>query len=1144
MTISLRVAGTVTASGTVVTALNPAVGAGATTGDLSVLSVTMKPYSTTINTPSGWTKISEYTNGTVVNSADLGSTKIAVFVKESAAVGAIGNLTWGTTPTSALAVINTYAKTGAVWDYSAFQVGIDNTNGTNYSATGIGGLGVEAGDWIVASTAVNNDLGVTGAMVIAFTGATLGTATNRTVATTTTGDDSALYVRDVNVTARTTSIGPPVLSYTSTTSGSGTTLLLRLRETTAPAGPVLAQQQMVKLDTSTTTSLVSAPFSVVAGDVLVVKTATESNGTPLAGTPTASGNTFTQQAIVSASNNCGLRIFTAIAAASGDLVITAPFSGTVGWHSMVVERWTNATLAGTPATNGTTTGSGIGPSTTMTTTGANSCVTWVSGDWAAVAQGTIALRSSAVLEGTTGGNAANYTAYFAKQDAPTAGSQTIGMTTPATAQTWAMIGIEILTAKPLAAYGFPSSGASIGVGATITDDSGNGNTLTVATGAMGLATGVTGQAAVGNGTTHAATSSTTAVKPVNAMTLMGWIKVTGTTGYGQAFGRCNDDTGWGDAFSFYRINSNVFPAFTVDNAGASNENDSSWVPAIHTPTANTWTHYALTWDSVTDVLSVYVNGTLFASKTKTGTAIYYGSGGNTTRFFNVFRNEQFTEKAGNTQVDEIRVFNTALGPGQIMAWKDTPIGVTSTPLDLDGSIQSTSTTTGNETLTQVVVGSVASTSLVTGALAQGYPITGGVSSTSSVTGNQRMTSPLAGSVASSSSVTGTMTVKQALTGSVASVSTVVGSLIATGILTGSIASSSSTTGVMVARLALTGSSNSTSSVISALGMTTILTGSIASSSTVSGVETMIGVFTGSVISTSRTVADFTGGTNLSGSIVSTSTVTGALIARQALVGSSIVSTSTIAGALRITFTIAGSVSSVSTVTGSIVAQRVLTGSAISTSSVIGALRQTHIISGVVSSTSVVTASFTGGNSLAGTIQSTSLVTGVEGLTYTLGGSVASTSTVAGVLARVQILTGSVASTSVVTGQIRSTQAVIGSIISTSLVTADLRQTMSLAGSVQSTSVVMGSIAVLLSNIGSVISISTVTGIASLQLVRDLNFTIGNVEIHRFTVGLVERTIFDIGQSQDIRFNVGSANSTYFVPGDAEHELFSVGGGTR
>lgn len=445
MTISLRAAGTVTTSGAAVTALSPAVPATATTGDLSILSVNMKPYSATINTPSGWTKISEYTNGTVASSTDLGSTKVAVFVKESASVGAIGNLTWGTAPDSASAVINTYAKTGTAWDYSAFQVGIDSTNAANYSATGIGGMGVQTGDWIVCSTSTNNDLGISGAIAMSFSGATLSASNNRTVSNTSIGNDSGLYVVDASVTAVTTSAGPPVFSYTATQLGSGTTLFLRLREISAPVGPVLSQSQMVKLDTNTNTNLVTAPFTWNAGDVFVVKNINASVGAPAIGTPTATGLTFAVKASFATASKCEISIYTAVAASSGTSAITTVWSGSTGFHSSQIERWTNAALEATPASVSTS-GSSVGPSATITTNGTNSAVTWASGDWSARAQGTIALRSSAYLEGTTGGDTTTYTAYYAEQDAATAGSQTIGMTTPATSQNWSIAAIEILAA--------------------------------------------------------------------------------------------------------------------------------------------------------------------------------------------------------------------------------------------------------------------------------------------------------------------------------------------------------------------------------------------------------------------------------------------------------------------------------------------------------------------------------------------------------------------------------------------------------------------------------------------------------------------------------------------------------------------------
>jgi hypothetical protein len=218
----------------VVTAVNPAVPTGATTGDLSVLTVWMKPFGTTITTPGGWTKITEATNGTTAGGTDTGSTKVAVFVRESASVGAIGNLTLGGSPNSVGAVINTYAKdASATWDYSSFTTGGDTTNAANYSATGAGGIAVAADDWVVQGTAVNGDVGTQSAQAIGgMSGATLGTYNVRQSADTTTGNDSHGEVGDVPVTAGSSSAAP-TFTYTNASSGSGTTLWLRLRQTFA-----------------------------------------------------------------------------------------------------------------------------------------------------------------------------------------------------------------------------------------------------------------------------------------------------------------------------------------------------------------------------------------------------------------------------------------------------------------------------------------------------------------------------------------------------------------------------------------------------------------------------------------------------------------------------------------------------------------------------------------------------------------------------------------------------------------------------------------------------------------------------------------------------------------------------------------------
>lgn len=236
MTIALRAAGTATSATAAVTAVNPATPAGCQAGDLAVMTVTMKPYNTTITTPAGWEKIGEQTNGTTASGTDTGSTKIAMFVQRNPISStSVGNLSF-TNANSCAAVIHVYSKSSSnAWDYTSFTDGGDSTNGANYSATGAAGISVASGDWVLASTAVNSDLGTISAQAIAgMSGATIGTVQNRTNQDITTGNDTAILASDAPISAGSSS-NAPTFSYTNASSTSGTTLFLRLRETTKSA---------------------------------------------------------------------------------------------------------------------------------------------------------------------------------------------------------------------------------------------------------------------------------------------------------------------------------------------------------------------------------------------------------------------------------------------------------------------------------------------------------------------------------------------------------------------------------------------------------------------------------------------------------------------------------------------------------------------------------------------------------------------------------------------------------------------------------------------------------------------------------------------------------------------------------------------
>jgi hypothetical protein len=209
--------------------------------------------------------------------------------------------------------------------------------------------------------------------------------------------------------------------------------------------PVLAFSQEVDSTAANTLSLVSSSFAVANGDVIVVKTCSENQGAPVANTPTAPGQTFTDKNTAANGSECDAHIFACVVTgAPGTLIVTSPWATTAGWHSAVFERWTGAQLAATPATNGTkVVNSANGFTGAITTAAANSVVTWMAGDWSATAPGTVAYRSSATQDGLHNKSPSNYVAYYAYQSAGAAGAQTFGLTTPVATATWKYLAMEV-----------------------------------------------------------------------------------------------------------------------------------------------------------------------------------------------------------------------------------------------------------------------------------------------------------------------------------------------------------------------------------------------------------------------------------------------------------------------------------------------------------------------------------------------------------------------------------------------------------------------------------------------------------------------------------------------------------------------------
>lgn len=210
--------------------------------------------------------------------------------------------------------------------------------------------------------------------------------------------------------------------------------------------PNLIDSYVVLSTAANLTSTITPTFTPSNGEVIIVK-AISDNSNAIPGTPTGGSQTYTQAISDTTTVTCASKLFTAVISGSpAAFAITVPWTGIAGWHSMIVERWGTAQLAGTPATVDTR-GTGS-PTTTLTTVANNSIVSWCNGDFSAKAPTSRVYSPAAFEDGLHDKSTSLYTAYYAYQNATTAGSQTLGMSAPGT-QTYKILGIEIqVTGSP------------------------------------------------------------------------------------------------------------------------------------------------------------------------------------------------------------------------------------------------------------------------------------------------------------------------------------------------------------------------------------------------------------------------------------------------------------------------------------------------------------------------------------------------------------------------------------------------------------------------------------------------------------------------------------------------------------------------
>ncbi len=211
--------------------------------------------------------------------------------------------------------------------------------------------------------------------------------------------------------------------------------------------PTLVTSYFAQSSTNGDSSSLSTPtFTPSAGEIIVVKAATWDSGTP-SGTPSGGSLTYTRRSTAAPGGFAGYgTIFTApVVSSPGSMSVTLSAPAGSCYHSVVVERWSSAQVAASPATNSTIHGAGA-PSATITTTAPNSILTWVNVDENSRDPAGRTYLSSATEDGLADGHVSTSSVhYFAYQTAASAGAQVIGMSAPNT-QNWTMTGIEVLDA--------------------------------------------------------------------------------------------------------------------------------------------------------------------------------------------------------------------------------------------------------------------------------------------------------------------------------------------------------------------------------------------------------------------------------------------------------------------------------------------------------------------------------------------------------------------------------------------------------------------------------------------------------------------------------------------------------------------------
>ena len=220
-------------------------------------------------------------------------------------------------------------------------------------------------------------------------------------------------------------------------------------------------------------------------------------------------------------------------------------------------------------------------------------------------------------------------------------------------RTTASVSVTVLnTATGLvAAFDF-----SEGTGSTTVDRSGTGNTGTIA-GATWVTTGRYGNALSFDGVNDWVTvNDSSSLDLTTGMTLEAWVYPTALSGWRTAI--MKEAAGW-LAFALYAHDDAPRPAVWANIGGADQTAVGTGSLAL-----NVWTHLAATYDGAT--VRLYVNGVQVGTRARVGSmavsaqALRIGGNGVWGEYF-------------SGRIDEVRIYNRALSPGEIQGDMNAPI---------------------------------------------------------------------------------------------------------------------------------------------------------------------------------------------------------------------------------------------------------------------------------------------------------------------------------------------------------------------------------------------------------------------------------------------------------------------------------------